>query len=39
MDNITSDKIELNADMLEAGTYIIKLTGEKIYVSKVTIAE
>jgi hypothetical protein len=39
LDNITSDKIELRADLLKAGNYIIKLTGEKILSYKVIISE
>jgi hypothetical protein len=39
MDNITSDKIELRGDMLPAGSYIIKLTGEKVFINKVIVME
>jgi hypothetical protein len=39
MDNLTSEKIELRGDMLPAGSYIIKLTGEKVFVNKVIVME
>ena len=37
LDNITSDRLELETETLSAGNYILLLSGEKIYVQKVII--